>query len=516
MEPDTLPSSGRLRTATLPRVVRDLWKATASGTLHLSSGDASKRLIFKNGDIVFAATNVEAERLGERLVRAGKIKREVLDLSFRVMERSHERFGKTLVELGWVSPMEMQRAVARQIKDIIYSVFSWDDGSYRFEASDEPVAHDLVLKLHTAEVIYEGARRISDLEAIRVGIGPMTHALELTAGPRLEIPVTPEDGFILTRVKGGAAIAEIVANSPLGEEESLRRLYALLLAGVVQSKPGSTTAPETRESETTKNDASTEERAFRDSVLARYAALQFGNYYDRLGLDSGASGKRIREAYEQAMASLQPHKSFENNVDDLEKRLSKVRRKIKEAYGVLKDPARRDQYDRSLAGDESEKTKADSTDSGKTVAVDEQGESTLTLAPGAMSPARRAELDYLEAKRLYNAGDYFDAIAALNEALTLDPDNGAYHRLLAQWLAQNPGVWETSQQHFERAIELDEGDIQAYLGLAALHEEAGRSENAIALYKKVRELDENNVVARERLAARGRATEGAMKNLFRV
>ena len=129
------PPQGRLEAAALPRIVRNLWRAEATGVLHLSNKDASKRIIFNHGDIVFAGTNQENERLGERLIRAGKIKRSVLDLSFRIMERSNERFGKTVVDLGWVSPMEMQRAVAAQIKDIIYSVFTWNEGDYRFEVS---------------------------------------------------------------------------------------------------------------------------------------------------------------------------------------------------------------------------------------------------------------------------------------------------------------------------------------------------------------------------------------------
>ena len=232
-------NQGRLETASLPRIVRDLWRAKATGNLHLWNRDATKRLVFKDGHIVFAGTNVEKEKLGERLVQAGKIDRSVLDLSFRVMERSDERFGKTIVEMGWVSPMEMQRYVATQIKDIIYSVFTWDEGDYRFEAVDDPVPAELMLELHTAEVIYEGASRVINMETIRAGVGSLGNGLKLAEGERLSIPVTQEDGFILSRVKECASIGDVVSTSPLGEEESLRRIYALVLAGVLDiEEPG--------------------------------------------------------------------------------------------------------------------------------------------------------------------------------------------------------------------------------------------------------------------------------------
>ena len=312
------PPHGRLEAAALPRIVRDLWRAEATGILHLWNKDASKRIMFNRGDIVFAGTNQENERLGERLIRAGKIKRSVLDLSFRVMERSKERFGKTVVDLGWVSPMEMQRALAAQIKDIIYSVFTWYQGDYRFEVSQEPVSDDLALELHTAEVIYEGACRVSDFAAIRVGVGSWKSSLVLADGKRLGIPVTQDDGYILSRVDGIASIGDIVATSPLGEEETLRRIYALLLAGVVEIGD-----PEKRAHEVTvvtvveEPTVTEDERRFRDAVLARHAALEFGNYYDRLGVDLDASAKKVRAAYEEVIASLEPTAAFQDRVGDI-------------------------------------------------------------------------------------------------------------------------------------------------------------------------------------------------------
>ncbi len=428
METEHISNQGRLEIASLPRIVRDLWRAKATGNLHLWNRDATKRLVFKDGHIVFAGTNVEKEKLGERLVQAGKIDRSVLELSFRVMERSDERFGKTIVEMGWVSPMEMQRYVATQIKDIIYSVFTWNEGDYRFEAVDDPVPAELILELHTAEVIYEGACRVINIAAIRAGIGSLGNGLKLADGQRLSIPVTREDGFILSRVKECTSIGDVVSTSPLGEEESLRRIYALVLAGVLdieelgeRERRPSTEADETR-------DMTDEERRFRDSLAARHSALELGDFYDRLGVDFGASGKRVREAYDEVMASLEPEAHFSAYLGNVKERLSKVRLKVREAYEVLSVPESRRLYDRRPEG----------------LAVGFTGSETiaaLTLDPRSQpvavksgTDADEAEIVFLEAKRLHNGGDYFDAIGALTRAVQLEPTNGSYHRLLAQWL----------------------------------------------------------------------------------
>ena len=494
METGHLSNQGRLETASLPRIVRDLWRAKATGNLHLWNRDATKRLVFKDGHIVFAGTNVEKEKLGERLVQAGKIDRSVLDLSFRVMQRSDERFGKTIVEMGWVSPMEMQRYVAIQIKDIIYSVFTWDEGDYRFEAVDDPVPEELMLELHTAEVIYEGACRVTNMVAIRAGVGSWNNGLKLAEGERLSIPVTQEDGFILSRVKECASIGDVVSTSPLGEEESLRRIYALVLAGVLDiEEPGEKrkTRPSSDADET--RDMTEEERRFRDSLAARHSALELGDFYDRLGIDFGASGKRVREAYDEVMASLEPKAHFSANLGNVEERLSKVRLKVREAYEALSVPESRRVYDSRLEGQAAGFTGSETIEA---LTLDPRAQPVAILS---CTDAEEAELVFLEAKRLHNGGDYFDAIAALTLAVQLEATNGSYHRLLAQWLAQNPGCWESAQAHFEHAIAIDDKDLEAHLGLAALHEEASRSDNAVSVYQRVIELDPQNRIAREKL-----------------
>jgi tetratricopeptide (TPR) repeat protein len=485
---EKLSAQGRIGVATLPSVVRDLWRARASGILHLVNGEHTKRIMFVKGEIVFAATNVEAERIGERLVRAGKIKRSVLELSFRVMERSNERTGTTMVEWGWVSPLEMRRAVAAQIKEIIYSVFTWGAGEYRFEPEDKPTSPDLALELKTAEVIYEGALRMSDLAAIRAGIGAPSTILALAEGTRLGIPVTQEDGYIIARADGRSSIADVISVSPLGEEETLRRIYALLLAGILDRREAPS-APVPRVEEPPAEEASAEEKQFRNALIARHAAMKFGDLYDRLGVVAGSPEKKIREGYEEVLRSLEPAEAFRHRIDDLRKRIDDVRAKVVDAYEVLGDPDRRREYDRFTAGIAPEST----------VAAETQAPMLPPPAPRAVKPKeparpagakgrdakQEAELHYVEANRFWQAGDYFDAVAAMNEAVRLDPEQARYHRVLGRWLAENPSCAEAAREHLERAISLDPGDREAHLGLAHLFETEGLAEKARGIYEKL-------------------------------
>ena len=485
------PPNGIIGTATLPEVVRDLWKARASGTLVLERGGETKRLVFQRGDIVFAATNVEKERLGERLVREGKIKRSVLELALRVMERSSERLGTTMVEWGWVSSPEMGRAVATQIKDIIYSVFSWSSGQYRFEPEVKPVPSDLVLELRTAEVIYEGARRVSDLVAIEAGLGAAADIVGLAKGGHRGIPITQEDGYILARIDGRTPLGRIVSGSPLGKEETQRRLYAMLLAGVIERRERPTPVEGSAQALPRRIPSDAETR-FRDGVVARHAAMKFGSFYDRLGIVPAASENRVRKASEDALKSLEPDVSFAGELDDLSKRMGEVRAGVTEAYETLADPERRRAYDRSLAGASPEATVAAEALTALTVAVKSQATKPAKPPKAMPSPkaAQEAELYFLEANRHWQAGDYFDAVASINEAVRLNPNKANYHRMLGRWLAENPSCVEAAREHFERAIALDPADREAQLELAKLFESEGEPEKARGIYQKLGDASE--------------------------
>ena len=159
------------------------------------------------------------------------------------------------------------------------------------------------------------------------------------------------------------------------------------------------------------------------------------------------------------MTSLEPEPRFRDQIEDLKPQLEKVERKLLQAYEVLSAPERRREYDRLLSEASPEATVAGPKITSQTQAVSKiQPNSSGTVVAGSSGKKEEAELDYVEAKRLHNDGAYFGAIAALNEALRLDPENARYHDLMAQWLAQNPDCRRASQEHFAHAIELDTRD----------------------------------------------------------
>ncbi|MGH9388233.1 MAG: DUF4388 domain-containing protein, partial [Vicinamibacteria bacterium] len=239
---------GDLTRDALGDVIRKLYVNRRSGILHLSQDKTSKRIYFRKGSMIFANSDVETDRLGEFLIRQQLIDREDFERATKVMRETGNRFGRTLVELGFATPEEMEGKVVEQIQTIIYSLFSWESGEYRFEQHESPVDEDIVLNLSTADIILEGARRMDDMGKVRRALGDPSRVLQTTEDPLLLYQkmstLSQSEYFILSRVDGLSSMADILSISPIGEEQTLRCIYGLVSAGVIEPKGGVAPLPQ--------------------------------------------------------------------------------------------------------------------------------------------------------------------------------------------------------------------------------------------------------------------------------
>jgi len=233
---------GDLSQETLADVIRTLYVNRRSGIVHLSQNKTSKRIYFRQGSMIFANSDVESDRLGEFLIRQGVIDREAFEKVSETMKGTGHRFGKTVVELGHCTTDEMEHKVIEQIQAIIYALFEWKEGTYRFEQHENPVDEDIILNLSTADIILEGTRRMGDMDKVRHALGDPNRILEQNENPLLLYQkmstLSQSEYFILSRVDAMSSIDDILSVSPLDEDETLRCIYGLLSAGVLVLQGG--------------------------------------------------------------------------------------------------------------------------------------------------------------------------------------------------------------------------------------------------------------------------------------
>lgn len=521
---------GNLSQDTLAGVIRGLYLDRKSGILHLEREAIKKRIYFKKGSMIFANSDVNDDRIGEFLIRNNVIDRAAFEMAVKVAKDTGKRFGKTVVEMGHMKAEEMETQVTGQIEAIIYSLFLWEAGDWNLEPHEDPVDADIMLNLSTADIILEGIRRMNDLDAIRRGLGDTQAMLRHSDNPLLlyqKISLTPSEGFVLSRVDGVSTVSDIAAISPLGEEETLRCIYGLVSAGVLDvvgsgAQTAAATAEEDKvdipmpEAETLERDGdkaaapaapqgpTPEEQAIRDDIMARHASLATATLYDLLGLNQNASAAEIKKAYYKMAKKYHPDRHHSPHLYDVHGQLEELFVKTTKAYQKLSDPLARRRYDASL------RTEAPR---GEAVARESSGTplGDAAMPEGPTHQEKMADMQFREGRRHFMEMHYFDAIQCLREAVRLAPHKGQYHKLLAQTLIKNPHWRKEAEEHFHEALKTSQFDAECFVGLGEIYEGEGMESRAMKMYQQALNYDPSNEFVQEKLDAH--KPKGAMEGL---
>jgi len=227
---------GNLESFAIADIISMVNFSKKTGILSFVFSESTKSLFFLKGDIVFATSSLPRDRLGESLVKAGKITREQLEAILKE-GRGGGVLGKLLVEKGFLSPKELFLGVKRQVEEIIYSLFLLKKGVFFFFEGEFPLEGLTKISMSAQNLVMEGIRRVDEwsvfLEKIPVG------QLVLVKKKKLpEINLKPVEKGVFEHVDGKSTVEEICRKSGLGEFETYAHLFHLLSAGFVEYSSG--------------------------------------------------------------------------------------------------------------------------------------------------------------------------------------------------------------------------------------------------------------------------------------
>lgn len=571
---------GDLTRDALGDVIRTLYLNRRSGILHLTQGKVSKRIYFRKGSMIFANSDVETDRLGEFLIRREIITREDFDKASQVMKETGNRFGRTLVELGHATPEEMETRVVEQIEAIIYSLFDWDSGEYRFEQHENPVDEDIVLNLSTADIILEGARRLDDMSKVRRTVGDPSRVLQTTEDPLLLYQkmstLSQSEGFILSRVDGLSSVADILAISPIGEDETLRCIYGLVSAGVLEFQ-----GPATRdEAPMPKARVASETKPVSETALASPPPPRAKPEPEPepepvpVPTPSTPPPPKVEiprpDVHVEVQRPPTAQPSFSRPKPPVEPKVEPagpspeeiaVREDIVEKHASLRDATLYDLLGITITANDAEVKKAyyamakkyhpdrhhsphlrdvhglleelfgKITDAYQVLSsplernrydakIRAEGPASVAGGSGpsaeeASESARKRAADerYKEGKRHFDEMHFFDAIQCLREAVRLYPRKN-YHKLLAQALMKNPKWLREAEEQFRFALKMDQFDPECYVGLGEIYESEGMTTRAQKMYEQAATYDPENEMVQKKIGEKRPQGMGTLKKLF--
>jgi hypothetical protein len=227
---------GSIEEFSLADIFRLLSSAKKTGRLEAHNDVREGRVLFQDGDVVFAQSSSSQEPLGHKLVRSGALSEVQLRKALDLHATTGERVGEILVRTGTISDEQLATAVREQVEDAVFDLLRWDAGDFTFDP-DERLTVEIPISVSVENLIMEAARRLDELELIKRRIPSPDVVLAVAPSPpegAREISITPDEWRMLVAIDGSRTVGEIVASAALDDFAGLKTLYGLVSSGLVE------------------------------------------------------------------------------------------------------------------------------------------------------------------------------------------------------------------------------------------------------------------------------------------
>jgi tetratricopeptide (TPR) repeat protein len=233
---------------TLRRVSAEL----KSGDLQVRSGRMVKTAFFDHGRLVFTASNLRKDRLGEALVEDGRITQEEFDhVSALMRGERRRRFGEALVKAGVMDRYEVGTAVARQVRRMALSFFELRDGAAIFEERECSIPLEYMISISIHRLLYDGIRRMEQRDLIMKGLGRLDRQVVLAEVPPFTYePQGEEEREILKMAERRVTVRRLGWAEGGLTLSRLRATYALVASGILRDADEAPASQPTVQTET--------------------------------------------------------------------------------------------------------------------------------------------------------------------------------------------------------------------------------------------------------------------------
>ena len=232
---------GNLRDFSTTQLLNLINLARKTGTLSLENRQDKVQMCFKEGKLIYATARGRDDRLVNILLWAGKITEEqARTIRARSDIKDDRELGLLLINAGYVSQQDIVESVRNYTLDIVYKVFTWTEGSFRFDTTLLPVEGRVTVPIDLENVIMEGSRRLKEWERLQEELPNLDMALRFTDRPNVRlrtINLTVEEWRVVSFINPRNTIRQIAQYNNMSDFQIRRIVYGLLQAGLVELVP---------------------------------------------------------------------------------------------------------------------------------------------------------------------------------------------------------------------------------------------------------------------------------------
>jgi len=499
---DDAELQGTLKRTPFARLLQRLFSKRASGSLLLLRDTTKKIVVFVEGYPVSVRSNVLGETLGRILLEKKLITSEILAESVGRMQKEKRHQGEILVEMGALSPFNLERALVEQVEAKLFEVFSWSDGKFMFKAGDAAAGELRLLERSPAATILEGIRRHYDEDRQQAALEKYAHQyVGLTSDPLLrlqDMTSDPVELAFIQSIDGSKQMEVILEHAEISREKARLLLVALSEAGMLQrheattkKKSAAPVAPSPSSvpvlgAPATPPPTTAPLASGQLSMMLQTVRTQ--DYFWALDVERDAPAADIDRAYEALARSFHADR-YRLSPEDDRKAAQEIFDKLGEAHRTLLDPAKRKAYLAKLSRSDGEAQEEAPPPRARLYTPPPP-----SSAPAATSPSNAAAralyevgLEHLKARR------HHEAVEALRQAARLIPNEADFRAALGWALfRQAPAdarAGRAAVAELRRALQLDERHRAAAQHLAEIYAQTGQPDLAVQELERLLAID---------------------------
>lgn len=227
---------GDLRTTALPEMLAVIHQIRVSGVVEATAGEFSKKIFLESGYVVHASSSDLADSLGSFLRSSGRLSDGQFHAAMQKRAGGQRRLGEVLIEQGVLSPAQVYEAIRDHVENIIWSLFSWEEGEVTFQLGDPDLAGVVRIQVPLRQVILQGIKRAANARSLVQRMGGRETMFEphYRFEDLIELAIEDAEYKLLSQVDSKRSLYELCTNGPLAAADNARLLYAFFVLGLIR------------------------------------------------------------------------------------------------------------------------------------------------------------------------------------------------------------------------------------------------------------------------------------------
>ena len=228
---------GNLRDFSTTQLLNLINMARKSGTLTVEASEVAQ-VSFREGKLVYATMSDNGSGLAHVLEKSGLLtSKQGQIIQTRAPNTGDKQLGHMLVRAGLVTQSDIIQSMRDHTLDVVYRIFSWAEGLFRFDAGQTPPQDRITVPIDLESVIMEGSRRMKEWSRLQEELPDLEVTLRFPDQPsnRLRnISLTVEEWRVVSFVSPQNTLGQIAAALNLSEFQIRRIVYGMVQAGLVE------------------------------------------------------------------------------------------------------------------------------------------------------------------------------------------------------------------------------------------------------------------------------------------